>query len=475
MNISDISRSSSSRFEPESTVNNIAENSESYLDKGKSSILPFSPRSMRESPDISIKFDGSIDEGKRKVQRSLSLMVGVSNFIGKYKPTGLFAGKNILGCFTPTSQTGAFVIALKMLGANQIRWCSDNRHHSDKDVVAYLKSEGINIFAQPDMTENQFTWCFDQAMKFPESKKLEGILIIDDGADITQYIAKKEPLFFNNVNVIFENTTCGINFLKGLDFNDYNIPPVVDINSSFTKSYFDNFYGVSSSFVDSFKKITGQGFSGKNVAVFGYGPVGTGTARLLKEQDANVFVVESNILRLMQSAYDGHTPASKEEALANSDILVTSTGCCDVISSDDIDMLKDSVYLCNIGQNNNEFCFDHLNDNYPKSKLSKDLDCFTMRDGRKVFSLCQGTLANFLDGKGNSENVMSLTFGMHLVSMKSFYRGELAPKNIGLNPARYEDDCENAELNFPSFKDKVTMLNDGQKAYMGIEIHDVKK
>lgn len=413
----------------------------------------------------------AILRGRDKTAASAARMPGIRNFIEKYRDTDIFKGKNILGCFTPTAETAVFVLALRELGVTGLRWCSDNATHTDPDIVAYLDYLKIPIFAKPNMTRAEFEETFDQVIQFTPEQKKAGILLIDDGCDVTRHIAEHHPDFFQHVTMIQENTTCGIGFLKNL-YRENQVPvPSININDCYTKSYFDNRYGVSGSFVDAYKQITGEEMTGKTGVVFGYGPVGQGMANQFRKNGANPIVVESDILRLLQAKYDKYTVMDKKSALAMGNIMVTATGCCDVVSAKDFEDMKDGAKLCNIGQNTNEYDYAYLKAHLPHRRIAPNIDEFTLPSGKTIKTICEGGLVNFFDGKATPPEEMSLTFTMHLLAMVANARHpeQFAGNKIHPMPQQYE--IENTELNFPDLEAVRTKLTPQQKVYLGHPVH----
>jgi adenosylhomocysteinase len=248
--------------------------------------------SMFGSQTQGLKMSGSVDIGKQKVQAAATEMLGLQSLTGSFSDKKPFSNIPVLVCVTPTPETGTLLLTLQSLGA-AIAACSDNAFASDDDVVAYLKSEGIAIFARSNMSQQEYFQAMESAISLVTDA--DRLHIIDDGCDITQYVAKKYPELFAKTRLITEQTTCGINFLKRLMSDKLVDAPAIDINHCFTKQWFDNSIGIQQSLVHALSRA-GISIPGKTVTVYGYGPIGQGAAHILRAGGAKVQIVESDII-----------------------------------------------------------------------------------------------------------------------------------------------------------------------------------
>jgi adenosylhomocysteinase len=400
--------------------------------------------------------------GKEKVNAAALEMLGLQSLGDTYGDQKPFSGISMLVCVTPTPETGVFLLTLQKLGA-KIAACSDNAFASDDDVVAYIRSEGITIYAQSNMSSDEYFGSMEKAISDVKDEKL--LHIIDDGCDITQYIAEHHPSLFSKTRLITEQTTCGINFLKRL-FADKKVnAPAININHCFTKQWFDNNIGIQQSLIHA---LTTSGISipGKNITVFGYGPIGQGAAHALRSSGAMVNIVEPNIIALMQAEMAGYKPMSVQEALQTSDLCLTATGCVDTISAGMINKhARSGITLGNVGHGTSEYPVAYLEAEAKKSPLNEYLDIFTLKDGRAVNSLCKGALVNFIAGSGNMPRVMGITFTLtilaHLRAARSHER-----MAVGLHSLSRSLEVESAKRNFPHLVDILYPLQDYQIEYL---------
>lgn len=404
--------------------------------------------------------------GEQKVNMAFTEMIGIRNLLDKYKVSFPLKGISILGCVTPTPQTGALILAFSELGA-KISWCSDNRFASDDDVITYLQSRGVAIFAKSNMSEEEYFECMRLA--FLEVKNDRLIQIADDGCDIVRYLVKNQKDFLKRVSGITEQTTCGINALKKLYSSKQITIPAININDCFTKQWFDNYYGIQQSLVVAFSKI-GISIPGKKIAIFGYGPVGKGAARVLQNLGATVSIVEKDLLMLTQAKWDGMNIADIREALSFSDMCITATGCIDTISGSIIqENAKDSLILGNIGHGTSEFDVTYLEKNAESELINEFVTKFTLNNGKSVYSLCTGALINFIAGGGNPSKVMSLTFTLVLLAQMGLAKEGNRYKEAQLYSLNRETELDSAALNDPEAARRIYELSNTQKIYLNLE------
>jgi len=372
-------------------------------------------------------------------------MLGLRAVLDRCADFSEFAGENILGCVTVTPETGVLVLTLAALGAN-VRWCSDNRFASDDDVVDHLAAEGIPAFARANMTTDEYFASMDRAREFDNDDRIQ---VIDDGADITRHIAHNDLSYFRRVRGITEQTTCGVEALHEL-YRDRLLPVAsIDINACFTKKYFDNFHGVQESLVRGLMAATGMQLAGKSASIFGYGPVGSGAAAILKSIGCRVSIVEANLLKAVQAHFDGFEVVSASHAVQHSLLCVTATGRDGVISADLIDRAADGVILCNIGHGSAEYDVAHLERQAEPQPVNQFLDMYLLDGDRVIYSCCKGALVNLIAGRGNPPAIMSLTFTLQLLGQRELIRhcDRYGDARVHPLPERLEWEC--AALNHP--------------------------
>ena len=405
--------------------------------------------------------NGDVLLGEGKVLSAELEMVGMREIL-KFAGATILSKVPILACVTPTPQTGAFFMALKRLGADVVA-CSDNRFATDDDVVAYLNSQGIPVFAKANMSLVEYYKAMDLAIDLHADKS--NVQIVDDGCDITTYIAKNRPKILQNVRAITEQTTCGINFLKTLYKEELLPVPAVNINHSYIKKWFDNYIGIQQSLIHAFSS-SHISIAGKKVAVIGFGAVGKGAAKALRCNGVSVGVVDKDITMLMQAQLEGYDVISLAQALRDYDICITATGCINTITLQDIEnSARNGLMLINVGHGDREYCYEELAALKTRT-LNPHIDITTLQDGREILSLCKGALFNFLAGGGNPSAVMGLTFTLELLAHAQIARGEYDGAGNTIHRLSADTEKNAVELNFPHLVNMQAKLSHAQELYM---------
>jgi adenosylhomocysteinase len=284
--------------------------------------------------------------------------------------------------------------------------------------------------------------------------------------DIFRYIVESRPDFLSQITGLLEQTTCGSNALRRLLAQHDLKVRAVDINNAFLKR-FDNRFETQESLLCSLTN-TGITIGGKRVAVVGYGVVGEGAAKALRSLGASVAVVEADILKLAQARWEGFIPLTLEEALATSDLVLTATGCAPTITGEMIDANAHSgLILANVGHGREEYDVGWL-ERHPAELFNCYRRAYRLQDGRRIHSLCEGALVNFIAGPANPSGVMSLTFT--LCSLVHIEMAASEPHKVtGLMAVDESLERLCAELNFPELQAKVYKLSRQQRQYLALE------
>lgn len=432
-----------------------------------------SPRfKKQECKDYWIKELDLAGEGYSLINIAKIQMNGVSRFLNKYRDTKPLRGVNILGCVTVTKETAVLILALKELGAT-VRWCSDNRFSINDKVSAALVKEGVSVYGWRGMQLKEYYECMDMALQFKDiGSHGFRVQVIDDGCDITRHILNNHTHIIDKIDFITEQTTCGVNEARKI-VRGNDLPfSIVNINDSFVKRKFDNYYGVSESLVASLKNTLGIQISGRRCVIYGYGSVGEGCAKALKAIGAMVYVVEVDILAALKAHMDGFSIASHQQALAAGQIFITATGCDSVISLSDMESCSDGSTFCNVGHGDNEYAHNDLVKKYRNSsrKLGPNVTITKLGSGKRIFSLCEGALVNMIAASGNSPEVMSLTFSCHLVAHVRYnIDSEVGLRSPGgLTRLTKDLDREIAKTSYADIGCALYKLSNSQKEYLGV-------
>ncbi len=443
------------------------------------------------------------DFGIKEMQIAENEMPGLMAVREKYGLEKPLKGLKIMGSLHMTIQTAMLIETLKELGAD-LRWATCNIFSTqDHAAAAIAKNRSAAVFAWKGETLDDFWWCTEQSLVWPDGTGPD--LIVDDGGDATLYVHEgvkiekdpslldkeydsldmkclierlrasyqRDPKFWTriaeNIRGVSEETTTGVHRLYHLAKNNELLFPAINVNDSVTKSKFDNLYGCRESLADGIKRATDIMIAGKVVVVCGYGDVGKGCAQSMRGFGARVLVTEIDPICALQAAMEGFEVTTMEEAVSTGDIFVTSTGCYHVITGEHMEMMKDEAIICNIGHFDNEIEMTHL-DNNPdcvKTTIKPQVDKWKLKSGRSIIVLAEGRLVNLGCATGHPSFVMSNSFTNQCLAQVKLAKEKLERKVYTLPK---ELDEEVARLHIEKLGVKLTKLTKFQADYLGIPI-----
>ncbi|MDX1628636.1 MAG: adenosylhomocysteinase, partial [Fulvivirga sp.] len=240
--------------------------------------------------------------GRKEIELAEAEMPGLMALREEYGKEKPLKGARIAGCLHMTIQTAVLIETLVELGA-EVTWSSCNIFSTQDHAAAAIADAGISVYAWKGMTDEEFDWCIEQTLVFPDGKPLN--MILDDGGDLTNMVLDKYPEFVDGINGLSEETTTGVHRLIERSKNGTLPMPAINVNDSVTKSKFDNKYGCKESLVDAIRRATDVMMAGKVAVVGGYGDVGKGSAASLRGAGARVIVTEIDPICALQAAMDG--------------------------------------------------------------------------------------------------------------------------------------------------------------------------
>ncbi|MBN2706562.1 MAG: adenosylhomocysteinase, partial [Deltaproteobacteria bacterium] len=402
-----------------------------------------------------------------------------------------------------TIQTAVLIETLVALGAD-VRWASCNIFSTQDHAAAAIAAAGIPVFAWKGETLAEYWACTYQALSFPGGSGPD--LIVDDGGDATLMMhlgarAEKDPsllegdfqsedeielvallreiqrrkignfqTWVDNCRGVSEETTTGVHRLYQMMEKGELRFPAFNVNDSVTKSKFDNLYGCRESLADGIKRATDVMVAGKNVVICGYGDVGKGCAQSMRGFGARVMVTEIDPICALQALMEGFEVTTMEEALAEGDIYVTTTGNRDVITAEHIAGMKNQAIVCNIGHFDSEIQIARLN-KWPgivKEEIKPQVDRYTFPDKHQVFVLAEGRLVNLGCATGHPSFVMSASFANQTLAQLDLWKNRY---EIGVYRLPKILDEEVARYHIEKLGAKLTVLNQVQADYLGISIN----
>jgi len=357
--------------------------------------------------DYKVKDISLADWGRKEIEIAESEMPGLMSLREEFGGTKPLQGARIAGCLHMTIQTAVLIETLVELGA-EVRWSSCNIFSTQDHAAAAIAATGVPVFAWKGMNEEEFDWCIEQTLRWPDGKGLN--IILDDGGDLTNMVHDKYPELIEGIVGLSEETTTGVHRLYERQQKGTLKMPAININDSVTKSKFDNLYGCRESLVDGIKRATDVMIAGKTCVVAGYGDVGKGSAGSFKGLGGRVIVTEIDPICALQAAMEGYEVMKMDDAAKIGDIFCTTTGCVDVINSSHLDSMKDGAIVCNIGHFDSEISIKHLHNNYTETNIKPQVDLYTSKEGKRIILLAQGRLVNLGCATGHPSFVMSNSF-----------------------------------------------------------------
>ncbi len=387
---------------------------------------------VTQNIDLSLPYkvkDISLAEwGRKEIKLAEAEMPGLMSLRAEYGASKPLKGARIAGCLHMTIQTAVLIETLIELGA-EVKWSSCNIFSTQDHAAAAIAAEGIGVYAWKGETIEEADWCIEQTLFFGSYDRPLN-MILDDGGDLTNIVFDKYPELIQNIKGLSEETTTGVHRLYERMAKGTLPMPAININDSVTKSKFDNKYGCKESLVDAIRRATDIMMAGKVAVVGGYGDVGKGSAASLRGAGCRVIVTEIDPICALQAAMDGYEVKKMIDAVKEADIIVTASGCRDLITGEHFRLMKDKAIVCNIGHFDIEIDVAWLNDNYgnTKNEIKPQVDLYTIED-RDVILLAEGRLVNLGCATGHPSFVMS----------NSFTNQVLAQIELWLNADKYEN------------------------------------
>jgi adenosylhomocysteinase len=406
--------------------------------------------------------------GRKEIGLAEAEMPGLMSLREEFGPSQPLKGARIAGCLHMTIQTAVLIETLVALGA-EVTWSSCNIFSTQDHAAAAIAAAGIQVYAWKGLDEESFDWCIEQTLHFgPDQQPLN--MILDDGGDLTNMVFDKFPELIGNIKGLSEETTTGVHRLYERMKNGTLHLPAINVNDSVTKSKFDNKYGCRESLVDAIRRATDIMMAGKVAVVAGYGDVGKGSAESLSSQGVRVIISEIDPICALQAAMEGYEVKKFAKAVLEADIIVTTTGNCNIVRAEHFKVMKDKAIVCNIGHFDNEIDVAWLNSNYGDTKveIKPQVDKYTI-DGKDILLLAEGRLVNLGCATGHPSFVMSA----------SFTNQTLAQLELWTNPGKYENkvyvlpkylDEKVARLHLAKIGVELDVLDQHQADYIGVPV-----
>lgn len=450
--------------------------------------------------------------GRKEIHLAEHEMPGLRWLRKEFGPSKPLAGARISGSLHMTIQTAVLIETLVELGA-EVRWASCNIFSTQDHAAAAVvvgpngtvdNPQGVPVFAWKGETLEEYWWCTDQMMTWPDGGHAN--MILDDGGDATLLLHKgveyekagavPDPTSASNpelaivlgllqrslktepnkwtemakhIKGVTEETTTGVKRLYKMAKEGELLFPAINVNDSVTKSKFDNLYGCRHSLIDAINRATDVMIAGKLTVVCGYGDVGKGCAQSLRGQGARVIVTEIDPINALQAAMEGYEVNTLESALATADIFVTATGNEAIITAEHMAKMKHNAIVCNIGHFDNEIDMAGLSrSNATRDELKPGTDLWSFPDGHSVIVLAEGRLVNLGCATGHPSFVMSCSFSNQVIAQIELFNNlENYPTGVYVLPKHLDEKVARAHLE--ALGVKLTQLTDEQAEYLDMD------
>merc|ERR1712223_1329500 len=405
--------------------------------------------------------------GRKELTIAENEMPGLMYLRKKYGASKPLKGARIAGCLHMTIQTACLMETLIELGA-EITWSSCNIFSTQDHAAAAMAARGIPVYAWKGETDEEYIWCVEQTIMFPDGKPLN--MILDDGGDLTTLVHDEHLDLLKGIKGLSEETTTGVHNLYKMAKTGGLKVPAINVNDSVTKSKFDNLYGCRESLCDGIKRATDVMLAGKVALVAGYGDVGKGSAQSLRGFGCRVIITEVDPINALQAAMEGYEVTTVEDAVSKCNIFVTTTGCADILTGKHFMMMKNDAIVCNIGHFDCEIQVKWLEENCKqKTNIKPQVDRYTLSNGKNLILLAEGRLVNLGCAMGHPSFAMSASFSNQV----------LAQIELWCNPDKYSVavhmlskklDEEVARSHLHALAIKLTPLSTEQSDYLGLPV-----
>jgi adenosylhomocysteinase len=467
-----------------------------------------------DRPAFKVKDLGLAEWGRKEIRLAEHEMPGLMAIRAEHRNAKPLAGAKIMGSLHMTVQTAVLIETLVDLGAS-VRWVSCNIFSTQDHAAAAVavgpngtpeNPDGVAVFAWKGETLDEYWWCTEQALMWPDGSGPS--LLLDDGGDATLLVHKgaefekagQIPAFDANnepeewgvilqllhdqaranpgrwtrvaadIRGVSEETTTGVHRLYEMMRNGTLLFPAINVNDSVTKSKFDNIYGCRHSVIDGLNRATDVMLSGKVAVVCGYGEVGKGCAQALRGQGARVVVTEIDPICALQAAMEGFQVSTVDDVVSTADIFITATGNKDVITTAHMSRMKDKAIVGNIGHFDNEIDMAGLKrvSGIRTVNIKPQYDEWIFPDGHSVLILAEGRLLNLGCATGHPSFVMSASFSNQVLAQIELHQqSDKYEKKVYTLPKHLDEKV--ARLHLEKLGAKLTQLTPDQASYIGVD------
>jgi adenosylhomocysteinase len=366
------------------------------------------------------KVSDLIAHGRLQYEWAKNHMQILTNSIGRLKKSKPLRGVTLGTCLQITKETAVLLVGAKDLGANVVA-CGGNPLTTQDDIAVFLESNGITVFAWSNQSKSEYAWCQDQVLSHKPQ------IIIDDGGDLNTkaHFDKK----FRGLKIFgaTEETTTGVSRYHAMQKRGMLRYPIIAVNNAKTKMMFDNRYGTGQSTIDGYLRAMNLLFASKRVVVCGYGWLGKGVAQRCSGMGSKIIVTEVDPIKALEAHMDGFEVMQTKDAAKLGDIFITCTGMTDVIRKEHLLSMKDGAVVGNVGHFDVEIDTKFLLKS--ARQVRQNLDECILPNGKRIYLVSKGRVANLVASEGHPPEVMALSFSNQLHSILYILRNYKKMKN----------------------------------------------
>jgi len=368
-----------------------------------------------------------IQDGKLSYEWARSHMQILDNTINRFKKSKPLKGITLGFCLHITKETSVLLMGAKELGAT-VACCGGNPLTTQDDIAAFLASQGIHVYAWHGQSVKEYDWCIDQVLNHKPT------ILTDDGADMNVKAHFDDRYKTMKILGATEETTAGVTRIRAVEDQGKLRYPVILVNEAYTKHMFDNRYGTGQSTIDGYLRAMNLLLASKRVVVVGYGWVGRGVASRCDGMGSKVIVTEIDPVKALEAHMDGFDVMPMAQACKVGDIFITCTGMTSVIRKEHILQMKNGAIMGNVGHFDVEIDSKFLlKESKSVKRVRPNLDECTLKNGKHVYLIGEGRLANLVAAEGHPPEVMALSFSNQILSVLYILRNHTKIGNKIIN------------------------------------------
>lgn len=406
-----------------------------------------------------VKDQNLASKGRNRVQWAMIDMPVLRSIRERFLKEQPLKGLKVGACLHVTTETAALMLTLRDGGAD-VSLCASNPLSTQDDVAAYLVSENVKTFAIKGEDNKTYYEHIHQVIASQPQ------FTMDDGADLVNELHTTHKDKLANVFAGTEETTTGVIRLRAMAKDKVLKYPILAVNDSKTKHFFDNRYGTGQSTLDGIQRATNRLLSGGVFVVAGYGWCGKGLASRARGMGARVIVTEIDPLPALEAVMDGFEVMPMAKAAPIGDIFCTVTGNTAVVRAEHMEKMKDGAIICNSGHFNNEIQVEALAAKSKSRRTVRDfVEEFTMPNGRNVYLLGEGRLINLASAEGHPAAVMDMSFANQALGTEHLLKNK-GKIEAGVYTIPAAIDAEIARLKLKAMGTEIDILTPEQKKYL---------